>query len=37
MATALDPQLIQPVIDVAVKYGVIPKPFPAKDLFDKNA
>jgi NitT/TauT family transport system substrate-binding protein len=37
MATALDPQLIQPVIDVAVKYGVLPKAFPAKELFDKNA
>ena len=37
MGTALDPQMIQPVIDVAVKYGVLAKPFSAKDLFDRNA
>lgn len=37
MGTALDPQLVQPVIDVAVKYGVLPNAFPAKELFDHNA
>jgi NitT/TauT family transport system substrate-binding protein len=37
MGTSLDPQMIQPVIDVAVKYGVLGKPFSAKDLFDRNA
>jgi NitT/TauT family transport system substrate-binding protein len=36
MGTSLDPQMIQPVIDVAVKYGVLGKPFSAKDLFDRN-
>lgn len=37
MGTALDPRLVQPVIDVAVKYGVLAKSFSAQDLFDRNA
>jgi NitT/TauT family transport system substrate-binding protein len=37
IGTTLDPRLIQPVIDVAVKYGVLPKSFPAKDVIDPNA
>jgi hypothetical protein len=37
MGTTLDPRMVQPVIDVAVKYGVLAKPFSAKDLFDRNA
>jgi NitT/TauT family transport system substrate-binding protein len=37
MGTSLDPHMIQPVIDVAVKYGVLAKSFSAKDLFDRNA
>ena len=35
-ATALDPRLVQPVIDVAARYGVIQKAFPASELFDRN-
>jgi NitT/TauT family transport system substrate-binding protein len=37
IGTTLDPRLIQPVIDVAVKYGVLAKSFPAKDVIDPNA
>lgn len=33
MATKNDPALIQPLIDAAFKYKMIPKTFPAKDLF----
>ena len=33
----LDPQLFQPVIESAVKYGVIPASFPATDLFVQRA
>jgi NitT/TauT family transport system substrate-binding protein len=32
--TTLDPKLIQPVIDVAAKYKMIPAPFDAKELID---
>lgn len=32
LGTVLDPREIQPVIDVAVSYGVIKEPFPAADL-----
>jgi NitT/TauT family transport system substrate-binding protein len=32
-ATANDPKLVQPVIDAAVKYGLIDRPFPAAELF----
>jgi NitT/TauT family transport system substrate-binding protein len=32
-ATANDPKLVQPVIDAAVKYGLIERPFPAAELF----
>lgn len=31
--TTLDPALVQPMIDVAAKYGQIPRVFAAKDLF----
>ncbi len=37
VAGQLDPHMIQPIIDAAVKYKVIPAPFPAKDLIDPNA
>jgi NitT/TauT family transport system substrate-binding protein len=37
VAGQLDPRMIQPIIDAAVKYKVIPAPFPAKDLVDPNA
>ena len=37
VAGQLDPRMIQPIIDAAVKYKVIPAPFPAKDLIDPNA
>lgn len=30
--TVLDPALLQPVIDVAAKYGTIPQSFPARDI-----
>jgi NitT/TauT family transport system substrate-binding protein len=32
-ATNNDPQLIQPLIDAAAKYKMIPRSFPAKDMF----
>jgi NitT/TauT family transport system substrate-binding protein len=32
-ATALDPAVIQPVIDVSARYGYIPRSFPAAELF----
>jgi endonuclease V-like protein UPF0215 family len=32
MATTLDPKLIQPVIDVCVRYKVIPAPFQAAEM-----
>jgi hypothetical protein len=31
-ATALDPKLIQPMIDACAKYKVIPAAFDAKDM-----
>ena len=37
VAGQLDPRLIQPMIDAAVKYKSIPAPFPAKDMIDPNA
>lgn len=37
MGTTLDPRLIQPVIDIAAKYNVLAKAFPAKDVIDPNA
>jgi ABC-type nitrate/sulfonate/bicarbonate transport system substrate-binding protein len=37
VAGQLDPRLIQPMIDVAVKYKAIAAPFPAKDVIDPNA
>jgi hypothetical protein len=30
----LGPALLQPVIDASAKYGVIPKPFPARELLN---
>jgi NitT/TauT family transport system substrate-binding protein len=33
----LDPRLLQPMIDAAVKYKVIPATFPAKDMIDPAA
>jgi NitT/TauT family transport system substrate-binding protein len=32
-ATTLDPVLVQPLIDAAAKYKLIPRAFPAKDFF----
>lgn len=37
VASQLDPRLIQPMIDAAVKYKSIPAPFPAKEMIDPNA
>jgi len=37
VATQLDPRLVQPVIDAAVKYNVITAGFPAKDMIDPSA
>jgi NitT/TauT family transport system substrate-binding protein len=37
VAGQLEPRLIQPMIDAAVKYKSIPAPFPAKDMIDPNA
>jgi NitT/TauT family transport system substrate-binding protein len=34
LGTVLDPRLIQPMIDAAVKYKAIAAPFPVRDLFD---
>jgi len=34
-ATQLDPNLIQPVIDVSAQFGVIPKAFPAAEIITK--
>ena len=31
-ALSFDPAQIQPVIDMAAKYAVIPKAFPARDM-----
>jgi NitT/TauT family transport system substrate-binding protein len=36
-APALDPALVQPLIDVAVRYGSIPATFDARDLFSPYA
>jgi NitT/TauT family transport system substrate-binding protein len=36
-APALDPALVQPLIDVAAKYGSIPATFDARDLFSPYA
>lgn len=33
----LTPQMVQPLIDAAVKYKAIPAHFPAKDMIDPNA
>jgi ABC-type nitrate/sulfonate/bicarbonate transport system substrate-binding protein len=32
IAASLDPKDIQPLIDAAARYGVIPKPFPAESM-----
>jgi NitT/TauT family transport system substrate-binding protein len=32
-ATATEPALMQPVIDIALRYKVIPRAFPARDMF----
>jgi ABC-type nitrate/sulfonate/bicarbonate transport system substrate-binding protein len=37
VAGQLDPRLIQPMIDVAVKYKALAASFPAKDVIDPNA
>jgi ABC-type nitrate/sulfonate/bicarbonate transport system substrate-binding protein len=37
VAGQLDPRMIQPMLDVAIKYKVITTPFPAKDMIDPNA
>jgi hypothetical protein len=37
VAGQLVPRMIQPMIDVAVKYKSISAPFPAKDMIDPNA
>ncbi len=36
-ATEITPQLLQPAIDVAVKYELIPKTFRADDLINRVA
>lgn len=36
-ATSLDGSLIQPMIDASVKYGIIPRGFPASELVDPVA
>ena len=36
-ATSVPPQMLQPCVDVAAKYGVIAKRFPAKDLISNIA
>lgn len=36
-AEKLDPGSIQPLIDLAARYGILKAPFPAKDLIDPNA
>ncbi|HEX3550392.1 MAG TPA: ABC transporter substrate-binding protein [Candidatus Elarobacter sp.] len=36
-AERLEPGAIQPLIDLAAKYGLLKAPFPAQDLIDKNA
>jgi NitT/TauT family transport system substrate-binding protein len=36
-ASYLDPKLVQPMIDVSAKYGVIEKPFPAQELISPYA
>jgi hypothetical protein len=33
----LDPKMIQPIIDAAVKYKALAATFPAKDVIDPNA
>ena len=35
--TALDPKLIQPMIDCCAKYQTIPAPFDAREMIDPNA
>jgi NitT/TauT family transport system substrate-binding protein len=35
-ATQLDPAMLQPVIDVSAKFGVIPKAFPASEIIAKT-
>jgi ABC-type nitrate/sulfonate/bicarbonate transport system substrate-binding protein len=34
LATSLQPSLLQPVIDQALKYKAIPKSFPAREMYD---
>jgi NitT/TauT family transport system substrate-binding protein len=36
-AEKLDPSSIQPLIDLAARYGILKATFPAQDLIDKNA
>ena len=36
-ASQLEPRLVEPMIDAAVKYKIIPSSFPAKDMIDPNA
>lgn len=36
-ANTIDPRLLQPMIDAALKYKAIPKPFPAKEIVDPSA
>ncbi len=31
-AASLDPALLQPAIDAAAKYGIIPRSFPAREI-----
>ena len=33
----LDPRMIQPLIDIAARYGYLKSAFPAQDLIDRNA
>jgi hypothetical protein len=32
-ATSADPALLQPVIELAARYNVIPRSFPAKEMY----
>jgi NitT/TauT family transport system substrate-binding protein len=36
-AERLDPAMIQPLIDLAARYGILKAAFPAQDLIDRNA
>jgi len=35
--TVLDPALIQPLIDAAAKYGILPRSFPAREILWSGA